>query len=297
MSEKMNEILSTEIIVDLVDLNAVVYLTLVLFVFYIGKKVYDLVIPYNLNHELVETDNKAVALSFSGYLIGIGIILWGVLGDSPDKLIASKKDFQFDLLAILMWGFVGIILLQLSRIINNKFVLYQFDNFKELITDRNIGTGAVQCGAFITSALMIRGSLSGEDTGIGMSLALAFLYFIIGQLGLIIYAKAYQLITKYDIHDEIEKDNIAAGVAFGLSMVSVGVLLSGYMHKHDSIIGLGVWFLIGTFLLFIARLLVDKFILPGRLLDDEISKDQNWGAALIEGCCAIVFAYVLNAIF
>jgi len=297
MSEKFNLLLNKEIIWDLFDPNAVVYLTLVLIIFYLGKKVYDLLTPYNLNQELVDLDNKAVAVSFAGYLFGLGIILWGVLGDSPEGILATKKEFHMDLLNTAIWGGIGIILLQLARIINDKLVLYRFDNIKEIVKDRNIGTGAVQGGAFIGSALIIRASLIGGDDGFVTSIALALIFFTLGQLGFIIYAKCYQFATSYDIHEEIEKGNIAAGVAFGMSLIAVGVLISGYMVKHDSILGLGIWFVIGTILLLMTRLLVDKIILPGRLLDDEIKQDQNWGAAMIEGSSAIIFAFVLNTAF
>ena len=297
MSERFNQLLDREIIWELLDPNAVVYLTLVLIIFYVGKKAYDLLTPYDLNYELLEADNKAVAVSLSGYLFGLGIILWGVLGDSPEKLMASKSAFYMDLMDTAVWGGIGIVLLQIARIINDKLILNRFDNIKEIVKDRNIGTGAVQCGAFIGSALMIRASLIGGDENYLTSIGFALIFFVLGQLGFFVYTKFYQFVTSYDIHEEIEKDNVAAGVAFGMSLIAVGVLISGYIVKHDSILGLGIWFILGTFLLLIVRLLVDKIILPGRLLDNEIKQDQNWGAAIIEGSAAIIFAFVLNTAF
>jgi uncharacterized membrane protein YjfL (UPF0719 family) len=294
---EMNNYMSTDILWDLMDANAVVYLAASLIIFFIGKKIYDFIVPYDMNKELVDVDNKAVAVSLSGYLIGLGIILWGVLGDSAEKIIMNKKDLQQDLISVFIWGLIGILLLQIARVINDKLVLYKFNNIKEIVTDKNVGTGAVQFGAFIASALMIRGSLIGEGQGFGESVCSLLIFFFAGQLALIIYSKFYQMITRYDIHAEIEKDNIAAGVAFGLSLIAEGVLLSGYMEKHDSVVGLAAWFVLGTIALFIARMLVDKFILPGNLLDDEIEKDRNWGAAIIEGSTAIIFAFILNAAF
>lgn len=293
----MNSYMDTEVIWDLLDANAIVYLAATIVIFYIGKKVYDLIVPYDMNKELVGTDNKAVAVSLSGYLIGLGIILWGVLGDNPEKIIMNQKDLQKDLLSLLIWSVVGIVLLQIARVINDLFVLHKFNNIKEIVVDRNVGTGAVQFGAFIASALMIRASLIGEGEDFFSSVISLLIFFVIGQLGLILYSKFYQIVTKYDVHAEIEKDNIAAGVAFGLSLIAEGVLLSGYMEKHDSLLGLICWFFIGTIALFIARVLVDKFILPGSQLDTEIQRDHNWGAAIIEGSTAIIFAFILNAAF
>ncbi len=58
-----------------------------------------------------------------------------------------------------------------------------------------------------------------------------------------------------------------------------------------------IWFVNGVVLIVIARFLVDRLILPGNKLDTEIQRDRNWGAALIEGGCAIIVAWLLNASF
>jgi hypothetical protein len=50
-------------------------------------------------------------------------------------------------------------------------------------------------------------------------------------------------------------------------------------------------------LILVTRILVDKLLLPGHKLDDEIATDQNWGVALVEGGSAVMVAYLLNASF
>jgi len=42
------------------------------------------------------------------------------------------------------------------------------------------------------------------------------------------------------------------------------------------------------------RFIVDIAVLPGDRLDSEISKDKNWGAALIEGAVAVGLAFISN---
>jgi uncharacterized membrane protein YjfL (UPF0719 family) len=58
-----------------------------------------------------------------------------------------------------------------------------------------------------------------------------------------------------------------------------------------------VWFLIAVFLLLTSRYMVDKWMLPGALLDEEIEHDNNWGAACVEGAAAIAIAFLINACF
>ena len=263
-----------------------------------AKWINDRLTPYSLREELTTKDNKAVALSFGGYLFAVLYIVWSVMG-SPTAMDVADANFVWrDLGSTLIWSLLGIGLLQVSRIINNKLLLPQFDNFKELVEDHNLGTGAVQAGTYIGTALMIRPVVSGEGQGeFLVDLGLMGLYFVLGQLAFIVFGVLYQRVGKFDLHGEIEKDNASAGVSFGMTLVAVGIALSGYLLNHDSLLGFLVWFVASAFLLILARVLVDRFVLPGAPLDDEVQDDQNWGAALIEGAVAIGLALILVASF
>lgn len=292
--------LETDTVLELLDPVAAIYLLVAIVVFYVGKLINDLFSPYDLEEQLIEVDNKAIALSFSGYIFALGIILWGVL--SSDSTIVPtgeiKKDLWRDVGNTALWGAIGIVLLQFARVINDKVLLYQFDNMKELVEDKNAGTGAVQCGSYIGSAFMIRAVLTGNGSaGFAVDLISALVYFIIAQIAFVAFAKMYQAVSRFDLHGEIEKDNVAAGVAFGMTLTAVGILLSGYIMKYDSLVGLAVWFIIGAFLLLTCRYLIDKIILPGALLDEEVSQDHNWGATMVEGSAAIGLALLLSAVF
>ena len=290
----------TEAALDLIDPQAVMYLVVTGLVLYVGKLVNDWLTPYKLNEQLTEVDNKAVALSFSGYILALGIILWGIL--STDSSIPPTGSMSRDLIANLVdtaiWGGIGIVLLQIARLINDKILLYQFNNTKELVEDQNVGTGAVQCGTYIGSAFIIRAALSGEAAeSFLVSLTSTLVFFILGQLAFILFSKLYQIVSRYDLHGEIEKDNVAAGVSFGMTLTAVGIVLSGYILRSDSIVGLALWFVLSAFLLLVLRYVVDKLLLPGKILDEEISQDRNWGAALVEGSAVLGLALILTAAF
>ncbi|MEE9189369.1 MAG: DUF350 domain-containing protein, partial [Candidatus Neomarinimicrobiota bacterium] len=122
---------------------------------------------------------------------------------------------------------------------------------------------AVQLGSYIASGLVIAGSIHGEGGGIGT----VIVFFILGQVALVFFAWIYNLITSYDIHEEIEMDNVAAGVAFGGTLIAVGILLmkgaSGNFisWKHNlSVFGVDV---ILIFLLLPAvRYFFDRLLIP-----------------------------------
>lgn len=295
MSELFSGFLNVEEIFTFLHPEGAAYLFVVFLILITAKFIFDLTTPYKINNELTSQDNKAVATSFAGYLLAVAIIVLGVF--SGEAVIEVASDFYRDLLDTLIWGIIGIVLLQFARLINDKLLLRKFDNVKELITDRNIGTGAVEFGSYIGSALIIFACIQGEDISFWHGLVGTLIYFVLGQLGFILFGMIYQWISRYDLHAEIEQDNVSAGVAFGLSMIAIAILLSGYILRFDSLPGFAVWFVMSLFFLVVSRYLVDKLILPGALLDEEISKDRNWGAALVEGGVAIGFALLLVPAF
>jgi uncharacterized membrane protein YjfL (UPF0719 family) len=274
-----------------VNFKSLAFLLEALVLIWIGKIIRDVLSPFNINEELTSKDNKALAVSYSGYMIGQGIVILGILQ-------GPSVGFVEDLIAMAGWSLGGIILLNIAMIINDKFLLSRFDTRKEIIEDRNVGTGAVQFGACIGTAMIIRAVVTGESAGnLQHDIVSTLIFFLIGQIGFILFSKIYQLITAYDIHAEIEKDNEAAGVGFGLTLAAVGVIMSNTLKVTESLAAFGVWFVTGLVLLVITRFLVDRLILPGNKLDKEITEDRNWGAALIEGGAAIIVALILNASF
>jgi uncharacterized membrane protein YjfL (UPF0719 family) len=299
MNEYINELLSTDDVMWLLQFEGAVYIITVFIVLYAAKLLYDLFTPFSVNEQLTEKDNKAVAVSFSGYMLGVIIIMLGIFnsGTVVEGEISTKLDLARDLLATIIWGILGIFLLNLSRIVNDKMLLSKFDNVKELITDQNIGTGAVLWGSYIGSALIVRAAVSGESTQWLADIISTLLYFVIGQIGFIVFGWVYQKISRFDVHAEIEKDNISAGVAFGLSLTAIAILLSGYLTSYNSLLGFALWFVIGLIVLLASRYIVDKLMLPGALLDEEISNDQNWGAALVEGSLAVGIALLMVPAF
>ncbi len=274
-----------------INFTAFIYLLVAFIMLWFGKLINDLLTSYSIDNELTHKDNKALALSYTGYLVGQGIIILGIfLGPDEDSLL-------IDIGMIVIWSFIGIVLLNLSRVVNDKLIFSKFDNKKEIIEDRNVGTGAVQFGSYIGTAFLIKAIIAGESEGIVQDVIGTIIFFIIGQLGFILFTILYQKITKYDLHDEIEKDNVAAGVSFGATLIAIGIIMSHSIEQTNSILSFFVWFVNGVVLIVLSRIIVDKVILPKHKLDNEICQDRNWGVALIEGGTAIIVALLLNASF
>ncbi len=265
-------------------LTTVVYLSSSFALFFIGKYLYQLFHRgYNVKDELVEKDNLAFALAHTGYFIGLILAIGGVM-------MGETAGLLMDLLYIGVYGLLSLVLLNLSIIINDKIILRKFSVRKEICEDQNEGTGLLEGASSIATGLIIMGSVYGEGGWIDTVL----IYWVIGQALLILTSFVYNWITPFDVHEHIEKDNVAVGVAMAGAIIAIGNLVRhGLMHDFEN------WWVtaeyiaidagIGLVFLPIARLIADKILLPGRNLTDElVNQDKpNIGAGVIEA-----FAYV-----
>lgn len=256
-------------------------------IFFIANIIYSKKVGYDVKSEIVKKDNMAVAISLAGYLLAISIIFIGcVLGPS--------KGILQDLIVVVKYSALGLVLLYVAHLVNDKLILHKFKNVKELIDERNVGTGAVQAGSYIASGLIIAGSVHGEGGG----LLTAVVFFFLGQLALIIFTKIYDFITSFDVHEEIEQNNYSAGIAFSGTLIALGIILSkaaagNFISWEQNILYFGVNALIAFILLPMFRVVIDKLVITNDDLNKEIAVDKNIGAGLLEFGATVGFAAVL----
>jgi len=276
---------------------SVAYIVMGVVLLIVAKLVKDILTPYRIDEELTGKDNLALGLTMTGYFAGVIIIFLGAVA-GPDLMEDPDPGQVVEAMFVdVLYALVGIVALNVGRWVVDKLILRRFSTVKEIIEDRNAGTGAVECGCYIATALVIAGAIHGE--GGGPHTAVAF--FVLGQVVLIAFAAFYQWITKYDVHEEIEKDNVAAGVALGFSMVAMGiVVLKGvagdWIGWGENLLWFAVYVGIGFVLLMVLRKVTDVLFLPKSPIHHEIAVDRNLNAAWIEGVVATGIAamvYVL----
>lgn len=259
--------------------------------FFLGKLLYDkLNRRFVLKEELVKKDNFALSLSVFGYYLGLVIALGGVLSGESAGLVE-------DLFDIFFYGIVSIILLNLSIVINDKIILRKFDNVKEIIEDQNPGTGIIEAANHIAVGLIIYGAMSG-DTG---DLITAGAFWILGQFVLILAGLVYNWITPFDIHEQIEKDNVAVGVAFAGALIAIGNVIrigaaGDFISWEYNLSTFFAFVAFGLIMLPVVRLATDKILLPGEKLTDELVNQEkpNVGAGVIEAMSYIAASLLLG---
>jgi uncharacterized membrane protein YjfL (UPF0719 family) len=267
---------------------AIVYLGLAFVLFFLGRVIYQMFhSKIKVVHELVETDNVAFSLSYVGYYIGLIIVIGGAI-------VGPSAGLMNDVIDISVYGLLGIVLLNISTLINDKVILRKFSVHKELIEDHNPGTGVIEMANSIGSGLIIYGAVVGDSSGMLSGITSAVVFWLLGQLIFILITRLYNAITPYDIHDEIEKDNFAAGIGFAGALVAIANLLRFALSIEfeswaSSFLDVGIQVVVGVVFIPVTRLLVDKLLLPNYDLTHEIVHQEkpNVGAALVEA-----FAYV-----
>ncbi|MGB3617512.1 MAG: DUF350 domain-containing protein [Catalinimonas sp.] len=265
-------------------LTALVYLAATFVLFVVGRLVYRLFHPgVHVGRELVEHDNFAFAVAHVGYYVGLLLSIGGAI-------VGPTRGLVQDLIDIGTYGGLAIVLLNLSILLNDKLILRKFLVRKEILEDRNTGTGVIEGANAVATGLIILGAVSGE----GGNWLTALAFWGVGQGVLLLTAVVYNLILPYDLHDHVERDNVAVGIGFAGAIVALGNLiryaLSGDFETWGETLGeVGIEVVLGLLLLPLARLLTDRILLPGRRLTDELINQEkpNEGAALVEA-----FAYV-----
>ncbi len=265
------------------------------FFLYLAKWAYDQVTDFSFKRELAEKDNLAFAITLIGYLAGVGIVLTGVVSGEEFLLDKQKLDpfevFMTEMGYMAIYSILSIVLLLLSRIVNDRFILHDFSVYKEVLEDKNSGTGVVLFASFVSTAMIISASISGEGLGIFSCIV----FFIIGQIILILFAKLYQYITPFCIHDEIEKDNVAVGCSFAGTLIAIGILVAkGITGEFDGfselILHLVTYIMVGFILFPAIRVGFDKYFIHGVDLSKELVQDRNIGLGVLEGGLSIIVA-------
>ena len=267
---------------------------------------------YRVDQEVATNGNVAVALRLSGYLIAVILILLGVLyqpltggGWASFFDVDAANSFGFDrafgeeVLRVFLYAVAGIVALNIVRVLFNRLILYKFQLEKEVVEDRNPGAGAAEFGMYVATGLLIGGAVAGDAGGSELEAALiALAFFGMGLVLLIAFALLYEFTTSFNIHDEIEKDNAAVGIALGGNLIGIGLVtlkavLGDFAGWGESIAAFLTFGVLGFVLLYVMRLLIDLVLLPTVRVSQALSAGRNVGVALVESSVVIGSALIL----
>ena len=255
-----------------------------------AKWVNDLLTPYNLSAEMFRKDNAALGVSAAGYFLATSFVFIGAT-------LGPSQGFVADLGSTAGYSALGIAFLNAARVVVDKLVLSRLSIADEIIERHNCGVGAVRAGIYIATGLVAAASVVGQGGGVLTSVV----FFVLGQLCLIVFARMYDWLTPFDLQAELTGGNVAAGIAFGGTLVAIAIIVAeavagDFLGWSESLIAFAAAAVIGMVLLPIVRFLMDKVIIAGHDLNREIAEDRNLAAGFVEMAVAVSFAAVIAAL-
>ena len=288
-----------DILIDILTYlpRGLVYVALGLVVLTLAKLVRDAVTRHRIEEEIVTKGNLAVALRLSGYLAGIILVFLGALyeplGGDGYVGLGFDRAFGLEVLWVFLYSLAGIVALNLMRLVTDRLVLYRFELEREIIQDQNAGAAAAEFGVNVASGLVIAGAIAGEG---GPLNALAF--FGLGLGVLILFALFYEWTTPFNIHDEIERDNPAVGIALGGNLIAIGLVtfkatFGDFVGWQAGILEFVVYSVVGFVLLYVLRLAVDLVLLPHTRVSQQVAGGRNVGVAFVETAVVVSSALIL----
>ncbi|MCF6247708.1 MAG: DUF350 domain-containing protein [Desulfobacula sp.] len=250
----------------------------------------------------IDDGNLAVGLRRAGLYLGIAIALSGAMG-------GSSKGFWLDAIQLIIDGLLITGFMFSSRFVNDLIMLGHVDNDAECIKTftrpngveqvGNTAVGIVEAGMYLATGFIIHGSISGTGGTFIQGLISTILFFIIGQFTLLIMGLLYELITPFNVRNEIKANNPAAGIGLGGSIVALGIILMSSVSgpftgwKND-MISFGIYAVFGIAMLLICRFVIDKLLLPTTNIATEVKEDQNVAALLVVASAVIAVAIIIS---
>lgn len=239
----------------------------------------------------IDDGNLAVGIRRAGLYLGIAIALSGTIG-------GISQDFLSDLIAISADGALILICLFSSRYINDKIMLGHINNDQECMKG-NTAVGAVEACMYIATGFIINGSISGLSNSLLEGIISTIIFFILGQFVLLVFGYLYEVITPFNIRDEIKNNNLAAGIGLGGILVALGIILRASIEGPFTgwsidIVNFGIYALYGIIMLLVFRVIIDKILLPTTKIAIEITEDKNVAALLVVESAIIAVAIIIS---
>jgi len=270
-------------------LDTAAYVALFSILFLAAKWSKDVFTPYSLNEELTVKDNLAVAITMAGFYFGVTAIFITLLK-------GPSQGLQADLINVATFSIIGIVLLNLSRWINDKLILRAFCSIERLTKEHDLGAAAVQFASYVATGMIAAGAVSGEGS------VLSFVvFFVLGQAALILFSWVYDLLTPFDVQQELSHQNIAAGIAFSGTLLALGIIVNNgvagdFSNWQSDITTFLISVVIASVFLPLLLIIADRLVIPGKSLRHEIQHEKNLGAGVLEATIAIAYAAVLAQI-
>lgn len=246
---------------------------------------------YNANQEIEEHANLAVGLRRTGLYLAVAIGMYGSISSG------NSYGFWQDAWTLAIDGMLIVVFTMVSRLLSDWVIIHNIDNTKA-VKEGNLAVGLVEAGGYIATGLIMYGSVSGQ----GGSWWSSIVWFVLGQIAILILAFLYEWVAPYKVVKNIREGNAAAGLMLGGMMVAMGFILKGAISGPSigwipDLQAFGISLINSiALLLVIFHQFVDRIFLPGTTIRTEIERDKNISAISVVVAVKIAMALFISAI-
>lgn len=285
--------------------QGIIYVIVCIFFIWLVKQIDDWRTKDFDDDTHIDDGNTAVGLRRAGLYLGIAIALSGAMQ-------GVSKGILLDLVLLFIYGLIITGFMFSCRFINDFIMLGNVDNDAECIreftddkgniTVGNTAVGTVEAGMYLATGFILNGAVTGTGGSFFQGVMSAVLFFILGQLALLIFGLLYELITPFNVRQEIKKNNLAAGIGLGGVLVALGIILrtavsGSFTGWANDLTGFGIYATFGIILLLVFRMVVDRLLLPTTSIATEVKEDKNVAALIVVqsavNAVAIIIAFAI----
>jgi uncharacterized membrane protein YjfL (UPF0719 family) len=241
----------------------------------------------SVDEHIISGNNTALALRFSSFALATALGLCGPLS-------APSAGFLRDLASFAFTGVVLLALLCIAFAILDRVVLPSLNN-TQAILDGNTAVGFVEAGGGLATGFILRSAFSGQG-----SLLSGVVFFLLGQLALVLFLKLLERLSPFDDQNEIAQGNQALGLHLGSMLVCLSLILASAISGDFSAWGQDLWAfslaaIRGMILLLAGCYLTDKVFLAKTTLTQEIARDKNAAAVIADMGVKLGLALIIAA--
>jgi uncharacterized membrane protein YjfL (UPF0719 family) len=277
------------------------YVIVGIFFIWLAKKVDDWRTKAFDDDAHIDNGNVAVGLRRSGLYLGIAIALSGAMG-------GSSEGFFLDLTQLLIDGLIITGFMFSTRFINDFIMLGNINNDEECIKAfgqpdgseviGNTAVGMVEAGMYVATGFILNGAFSGTGGTFFQGIVSAIVFFILGQIALLLFGLLYELITPFNVRNEIRNNNLAAGIGLGGILMALGIILmssiSGpFTGWANDLASFGIYALFGIAMLLLFRAVIDRLLLPTTNIATEVKEDRNVAALIVVASAINALAIII----
>jgi len=293
--ELMGNILSSEWQWGLIGINALMVSALLL----LFKAKIGWVIGIDVNGELSVKDNPAFGTVLASTFLAYFIVMSGATSGGDVDV-----EYMSEILVMLQYGVSGMIMLMVSRFINDKMVMRNLSVSEELKKE-NMAVAIMDSGNTLATAMMIFAYMTWVQGYNLTTISLVFYGWIVSQVLLSLLSfirfKIYKSNDNHTLYDAIKNGNVAVAIrntCYRLAIASTPLIASMHVEFLEED---GLWQ--STMILFYAIMLSLLILLISTLMRkilfmsvdfrDEINEQNNTGLAKVEGFIVIGVAIML----